>query len=228
MRDHLSWRRISWYDNLSYEPDGYRREHQCMRIYTRRYRKSRGTTGCVADTKGVSERLLKNGYRFVEDAEGMGLIEGAISDPRRAPDASQVMIGIASGSGADWGTAAWREDPHFTGFCPAQLSDKEADGGSSGKAAPDIQARLAKAVSWLEAVNIVCDTLLAKLAGMFSLPVKDIDRSMRLAKYGMDSLVEVELRNRLGHVLQAPLPIYDVMQSLNCKIWRRKWRERVS
>ncbi|KAL8860926.1 MAG: hypothetical protein Q9178_002681 [Gyalolechia marmorata] len=173
------------------------------------------TVGYVADTKGVSERLLKNGYRFVEDAEVMGLIEGAILDPRRAPEASQVMIGIASGPGADWGTAAWREDPRFAGLCPAQSSDKEADVSSSGKAAPDIQAWLANAVSWLEAVNSVCDTLIAKLAEMFSLPVKDIDRSMRLAKYGVDSLVAVELRNWLGHVLQAPLSIFDIMQSLN-------------
>ncbi len=83
-----------------------------------------------------------------------------------------------------------------------------------GQGGPDIQARLAKAGSWLEAVNSVCDTLIAKLAEMFSLPVKDIDRSMRL-EYGVDSLVAVELRNWLGHVLQAPLSIFDVMQSLS-------------
>ncbi|KAL8909785.1 MAG: hypothetical protein Q9171_004904 [Xanthocarpia ochracea] len=152
--------------------------------------------------------------RTVEDAEVMGLIEGAILDPCCAPDASQVMIGIASGPGANWGTAAWREDPRFAGLCPAQSSDKEADGSSLGKVAPDIQARLAKAPSWLEAVSSVCDTLITKLAEMFSLPVKDVDRSMRLAKYGVDSFVAVELRNWLGHVLQAPLSIFDVMQSL--------------
>lgn len=58
----------------------------------------------------------------------------------------------------------------------------------------DIQARQTKAGSWLDAVNAVCDALVAKLAEMFSLPLQDIDRSVRLAKYGVDSLVAVELR----------------------------------
>lgn len=50
---------------------------------------------------------------------------------------------------------------------------------------------------------------------MFSLSVKDIDRSMRLANYGVDSLVAVELPNWLGHILQAQLSIFEAMQSLS-------------
>ncbi|KAL8687483.1 MAG: hypothetical protein Q9218_006357 [Villophora microphyllina] len=192
-----------------------------------RYRSTRGlpavsldlgmvrSVGYVAETIGVAERMQRNGYRFVEEAEVMRLIESAILEPRRKPDTSQVMIGIASGPGADWGNAAWRDDPRFSGLCLAQSSNKEAEGGPSGKAAPDIQARLAKAPSRLDAVNSVCDTLVAKLAEMFSLPLKDIDRGMRLAKYGVDSLVAVELRNWLGHMLQAQLSIFEVMQSLS-------------
>lgn len=59
------------------------------------------SVGYVAETKGWSERMQKNGYRFVEDAEVMSLIEGAICDSLRTPDASQVLIGIASGPGVD-------------------------------------------------------------------------------------------------------------------------------
>ncbi|KAL8737122.1 MAG: hypothetical protein Q9181_001993 [Wetmoreana brouardii] len=173
------------------------------------------SVGYVAETKGVSERMEKNGYRFVEENEVMRLIESAILDARRVPDASQVMIGIASGPGADWGNATWREDPRFAGLCLAQSSNKDAEGGPSSKAAPDIQARLARAASWLDAVNSVCDTLVAKVAEMFSLPLKAIDRGMRLAKYGVDSLVAVELRKWLGHVLQAQMSIFEVMQSLS-------------
>ena len=171
------------------------------------------SVGYVAETKGVAERMQKNGYRFVEDQEVLGLIEGAICDPIRKPEASQIMIGIASGPGTDWGNAPWRDDPRFSGLCPAQsASGKETDGRSS-RAGQDVQSQLTKATSWPEAVDAVCEALVAKLAEMFSLPLQDIDRGMRLAKYGVDSLVAVELRNWLSHMLQGQLSVFEIMQS---------------
>ncbi|KAL9578814.1 MAG: hypothetical protein Q9203_006955 [Teloschistes exilis] len=173
------------------------------------------SVGYIAETKGVSEKMQKNGFRCVKESEVMRLIGSAISDPRHAPDDTRIMIGIATGPGAVWGSASWRDNPRFSGLCLARSASKDPEARSSGKGVPDLQARLDKAASGADTVNCVCDTLVAKLAGMFSLSVKDIDRSIRLANYRMDSLVAVPLRNWLGHILQAQLSIFEVMQSLS-------------
>lgn len=83
------------------------------------------SVGYIAETKGVSEKMQKNGFRFVKESEVMRLIESAISDPRRAPDDRQVMIGISTGLGADWGSASWRDDSRFSGLCLARSASKD-------------------------------------------------------------------------------------------------------
>lgn len=43
------------------------------------------SVGYVAETKGVADRLMKSGYRFVEEEEVLRLIEAAITKPIRQP-----------------------------------------------------------------------------------------------------------------------------------------------
>lgn len=170
--------------------------------------------GYVANTVGVAERLQKAGYTPVEDAEVLGLVEAAIADPIRTPEFSQVLIGIPTGPGADWGTAPWRHDARLTNLRQeAQSSSDGAGGKVGGGSATDIKKRLGAVTAFSEASNTVADAMADKTAEMFSLPAQSVDRGVKLAKLGLDSLVAVELRNWLSHTLQAQLSIFEIMQS---------------
>ncbi|KAJ3509611.1 hypothetical protein NM208_g15645 [Fusarium decemcellulare] len=48
---------------------------------------------------------------------------------------------------------------------------------------------------------------------MFMLPAEEIDKSQGLAKYGVDSLVAVELRTWLSSRIQTEISIFDMLQS---------------
>lgn len=127
----------------------------------------------------------------------------------------------------------WRDDSRFSDLSLAQASSssgrgEEADGGgsSSSRVGQHIQSQLSKATSWHEAIHAVGDTLVTKVAEMFSLPLQHVDRGARLAKYGVDSLVAVELSNWFSHMLQGQLSIFEIMQSVSLGR-RRELRGRV-
>lgn len=171
------------------------------------------SVGYVAETKGVADRMMKSGYQFVQEEEVLRLIEAAIMKPIRQQHSSQTLIGIASGAGTDWGLAPWRHDLRFGGLLQAEQSlQVENSTKDNQKDALDFRSQLVNAKSWDKAVNQICAGIVAKISEMFSMPESKIDKTTTLARYGMDSLVEVELRNWLSDTFQVQSSVFDVMQ----------------
>lgn len=164
-----------------------------------------GVVECEAP--GVSERLAKLGYISVEEDEVLRIIESAIETPKRQQRSCQVITGLASYTNADG--ILWREDLRFQSLQNISVSG----GGSSGsKEGNNFQDSLAQALSWAD-TTLVTDVIIKKLAEMFMLPPDEFDRSQSMSKYGVDSLVAVELRNWLVAHMQAEMSIFDVLQS---------------
>ncbi|KAK4983979.1 putative secondary metabolism biosynthetic enzyme [Elasticomyces elasticus] len=172
-----------------------------------RYRTSKGlpaisidlgmvkSVGYVAETKGVAERLAKMGYRPLEEDEVLRIIEAAVRTPVRQQQSSQIVTGLASFESADH--IAWRQELRFAGLKKHQTSSRVQGGHSGRKDGNSFKDSLADAVSWNDAVGIVTEGITKKLAEMFIIPEAEIDKSQSLSKYGVDSLVAVELRNWL-------------------------------
>lgn len=172
------------------------------------------SVGYVAETKGVADRLMKSGYQFVEEEEVLQLIEAAITKPIRKQHSSQILIGVASGVVTDWALAPWRRDRRFAGLLQAEEALQAEDSTKDEqKNALGFKSQLANAKSWDEAVNHICTAIVTKISEMFSMPESEIDKTAALARYGIDSLVAIELRNWLSHTFQGQSSIFDVMQS---------------
>lgn len=77
----------------------------------------------------------------------------------------------------------------------------------------DFRSQLVNAKSWDEAVNHICAGIFTKISEMFSMPESEIDKTATLARYGIDSLVAVELLNWLSDTFQGQSSVFDVMQS---------------
>ena len=194
-----------------------------------RYRTTRGlpavsldlgmvkSVGFVAETEGVRERLEKIGYRPLEEEEVLRLVEAAIRNPLRPLHASQITTGIAPFDTADG--IAWRLDRRFSGLTTRQhqqpsfsgQNDKPTGGGKDISIKDLLSSP--SPPSHPEALSLVSSTITAKLSDMFMLPKSDIDKSQPLAKYGVDSLVAVELRNWLVARARVDLSIFEILQS---------------
>ena len=168
--------------------------------------------GYVAETKGVADRLTRMGYRPLEEGEVLRLIESAIRNPVRTSQASQVITGITAGFEGDMTGTPWRKEPRFANMLKAASTGASLSPSSKGDII-DLKEQLHGASSLAAATNIVSKAIIQKLSDMFMIPAIEIDHNLPLAKYGVDSLVAVELRNWIVAHSQAETSIFDVMQS---------------
>jgi hypothetical protein len=167
------------------------------------------SVGYVAETKGVVERLIKAGHKQLEEEEVLRLIEAAIRNPKRGQSNSQILTGLAPFS-EDEGIS-WRQELRFKGLEQNQAS--YATGKTRSKDSDDFKELIDSVSSFTEAVDVITVAIIKKLSRMFMVPEEEFDRLMPLSKYGVDSLVAVELRNWLVSRAQADTSIFDILQS---------------
>ncbi|KAF4462939.1 type I polyketide synthase [Fusarium albosuccineum] len=172
--------------------------------------------GYVAETEGVAARMQRAGYVPQEEEEVLGLIEAAIRTPLRQSSSRQSQVITGIGPYDDVGDVAWRKERRFANLLRASPTGNRAETSGSSPNGGD-RERLAdlvsKARTLAEARDIVADGITDKLADMFMLPAEEIDKSQGLAKYGVDSLVAVELRTWLSSRIQTEISIFDMLQS---------------
>lgn len=171
------------------------------------------SVGYVAETAGVRERLEKIGYRPLEEEEVMWLIEAAIRRPLRQQHSAQITTGIAPFDTPDG--IAWRNDRRFSGLRKQHHNTLPSHSSSNKSKEGNISLRdlLATTSSQPEAVTLVASAIVKKLSEMFMLSESDIDTSQPMSKYGVDSLVAVELRNWLVARAKVDISIFDILQS---------------
>lgn len=176
--------------------------------------------GYVAETKGVSERLIRMGYRPIEVDEVLAVIESAIKTPIRSQIYSQIITGIPSFDSISGNY--WREELRFSDLRKHQIASRTSRERKGNQEENNIKHMLADALSWADAVNAVTSAIIKKLSNMFTIPETEIDKLMPLTKYNVDSLVAVEVRNWLVSHFQAEISIFDVLQSKSLMILGEK------
>ncbi|KAL2807721.1 hypothetical protein BJX63DRAFT_61499 [Aspergillus granulosus] len=181
------------------------------------------SVGYVAETKGVAARLAKIGYRPLEEEEVLRIIESAIRTPLRTPGErhAQIITGLAQFEHPD--DIIWREELRFSALRRLQSSSRTTSASSSKKGGADsFGSILSASTSLTEASDHVADAIVAKLSEMFMLAVAEIDKSRALGKYGVDSLVAVELRNWLVSRMQTEISIFDILHSSSLMVLAEK------
>ncbi|KAK4210832.1 putative polyketide synthase [Rhypophila decipiens] len=168
--------------------------------------------GYLVQHSHVADRLAKLGYKALSEREVLGLVEAAIKRPVHKDDIEtcQIVTGILGGS--EWGNAPWAADPRFAGLKPIKSSSSSSETNTSTKTI-DLKSQLSSATSSEEGTEMIVAGVARKISDMFSTAEEDIDSSAPLSRYGVDSLVAVEIRNWLNTSAAADLSIFDVMQS---------------
>ncbi|KAH8683408.1 hypothetical protein BGZ61DRAFT_455831 [Ilyonectria robusta] len=60
---------------------------------------------------------------------------------------------------------------------------------------------------------MIAQAIIGKLAEIFNIAMAEIDATLPMSHYSVDSLVVVELRNRLGSAAYANVPIFTILQT---------------
>lgn len=157
----------------------------------------------------IASRFSKLGFGEVDVAVVLRLIENAISDPLPSvQEDSQIVMGISEATAIAGAKMAFQ-------IADTMRSRWSADVGLSSSAASPTAALVrmlsAPDTGIAEATALLVDALLVKLAEIFSLDLAGIDVALPLSKYGVDSLVAVELRNWLSGTIRAKVTVFEIL-----------------
>jgi acyl carrier protein len=95
---------------------------------------------------------------------------------------------------------SWSNDAKFT-----HLRDVDPD---------NVQSLLRAAKSLDEAIDVVSNAIVNKLAKSMMVDVQDIEKTQTITKYGVDSLLAVELRSWIYTELQVDISIFELLKTV--------------
>jgi len=197
------------------------------------------STGYVADIDAEADiqtgstlqtRMHSVGADALEIDDLLRIVEDAVRNPLRAtPDDSQVLVGLSNNLNAQdrrfgtWRSLARTPDKTIpytvTTSEPSDpvaklvlaVSRGQVNGNGNGvKEAEDGNAnRQVLAIP----TAVVVEAIVAKVANMFNISAGEIDIAMPPGRYGVDSLVAVDLRNWLSRLVRVNISILEILQA---------------
>lgn len=176
------------------------------------------SVGYVADREASGDERLRArvenvGFGSVDLEAILRIVESAIREPlRKSLSESQVIVGPSFQTLST--ESAMRHDRRFgTLRIAAQRGLKTVAASNNKTSTVALTKALSKATTMTEATTLLVQAISAKVAEIFNLPLSDVDVELPLSRYGVDSLVAVELRNWLSTGAKARISVFEILQS---------------
>ncbi|KAK2786787.1 Highly reducing polyketide synthase curS1 [Onygenales sp. PD_12] len=145
---------------------------------------------------------------------------------------AQVCTGLGT---ADIMARFGLERPEYLGgdarFGPLNVqsitsASSSADQDGSSAASSSASARLAAASTLPEAVSIITEALVHKMAEILQMPVSEVDAGRPMYRYGVDSLVALEVRNWITRELQANMALLEILAAVPMEVFAGRIAEK--
>jgi hypothetical protein len=134
-----------------------------------------------------------------------GLMAIAMKGSQAHP--AQIMIGLPINEYNDsW---YWIEDGKF-----ASLLNRAQGHQSNTGSSISLSDELMRVTDFSTAIDLICEAIVDKLAKFMMMPATDIDPGKPLSRYGVDSLVAVELRNWVAKEILVEVSVFDIMANV--------------
>lgn len=173
----------------------------------------------------IAEHGVTGHYKVWEEAIGIreptfhALFKGLINrqkseDPDMWPPA-QVITGLGT---ADMMAAYGFEQPWYFSkarFGPLAVTSSSETTSSSGNAgASSVASKLMEAGSKERAVEIITEGLVGKVAEILQMPPSEVDPERPMYRYGVDSLVALEVRNWISKEMKSSVALLEVLAAV--------------
>lgn len=173
--------------------------------------------GAIAETAGVGNNLSQwEDIIGIREPAFHALIKSLIVRQRDSDTCpAQVCTGLGS---ADLIGAYGKPLPYYFAdprMGPLAVTSVAAQksGGDEGTTA-SLPSRLAEASNPEEAGVIILGALAQRVADMLQIPASEVDTSRPLHRYGVDSLVALEVRNWITRELKANIALLEILASV--------------
>ncbi|RAK76583.1 type I polyketide synthase [Aspergillus fijiensis CBS 313.89] len=168
-------------------------------------------------------------HNGINQAELVRLLECAIFQKPQADGKDttaprhHILTGLAVPADANArNQMEWPKDPKFAFLVAGSSSTASASSTERSRADPTVDAKaspksltevLAAVSSRTDAQEAIETALVQKLSAVVMCPVEDIDRAKSIAVCGVDSLSAIGIRKWIVRELDAPLSLFEIMNS---------------
>lgn len=173
----------------------------------------------------IAEHGVTGHYKLWEETLGIrestfhALFKGLINrqkseDPAMWPPA-QVTTGLGT---ADMMVTYGFDQPWYFSkarFGPLAVTSSSETASSSGNAgASSVTSKLIEAGSKERAVEIITEGLVGKVAEILQMPPSEVDPGRPMYRYGVDSLVALEVRNWISKEMKSSVALLEVLAAV--------------
>ncbi|KAI9146702.1 Reducing polyketide synthase hmp8 [Paramyrothecium foliicola] len=181
---------------------------------------------------GVLAEMNQHNYKPWEEVLGIrepsfhavmkSLINAQQNCDRSGNYPTQICLGLGN---SDLITAhclpnpSWFADPRFRSLTVGTASTLIVGGlkNSNLSTGPPLTSKLSEAANkgdGVEFVHIITQALIAKVADILRLPISEVNPNRPLYKYGVDSLVALEVRNWVTREMKASVALLDILAAI--------------
>jgi hypothetical protein len=169
--------------------------------------------GYVAENAKVQQSLERQGFDGISEDEFLALMEAAFANISRNSASGSIITGL--GSWHEGETRPIFATPRFSNFRRMALGTTRNE--KSVASALVVRDTLRGTSSMEDAVNVVCDAIVAKMSALLMVPLEDISPTKSMQDYGMDSLVAVEMRNWIASNVGPTIPVLEMLGNASLK-----------
>lgn len=196
--------------------------------------------GAIAETAGVGNNLSQwEDVLGIREPAFHALVKSLIARQRGDDDGgssacpAQVCTGLGS---ADLIAAHGLSLPYYfsdprlgplavTSAAAAAAQSTSASGGA-GEQGTSLASRLAAAGGPEQAGEVILDALVRKVADMLQIPASEVDPGRPMYRYGVDSLVALEVRNWITRELKANVALLEILAAVPMAAFAAKIAEK--
>lgn len=192
--------------------------------------------GIMRDVGILAETGTSGNIKLWEEVLGIrepafhALMKSLINQQYRGPleeCPAQVCTGLGTADiMATHGLAqpAYFSDPRFGPLAVNTVAIATATEGQGSGA--NLAARIGKATDMAQVADIITEALVNKTADILQMPASEVDAGRPLYRYGVDSLVALEVRNWISRELKANMALLEILAALPIESFAAKIAEK--
>lgn len=200
------------------------------------YRRSQGlkavsvNLGIMRDVGVLAEQGATGNFLLWEETLGIrepafhALFKGLINRQKSENPASWPPAQVTTGLGtADIMAAHGLDQPGYFSiprFGPLAVASSATSASGVGKSdTVSLSSRLSEASSKQQALEIITEALVKKVADILQMPVSEVDPGRPMYRYGVDSLVALEVRNWITREMKATVALLEVLAAVPMEVF---------
>jgi NADPH:quinone reductase-like Zn-dependent oxidoreductase/NADP-dependent 3-hydroxy acid dehydrogenase YdfG len=170
--------------------------------------------GILTNRRYAKERMVRRGFVLLKLKEVLALVKYAISHQARNEGNKQLILGFDYKSIAQSNNTRNLKNPMFSHLIEVQSRENFKD---TSPPIQTIQTLIAAIKNADEIELLISEEIARKISDLVAISYEEIDIQHRMAEFGLDSLVTIELKNWITQTFQAKLQASEISDAAHIK-----------